>query len=84
MAIFIYSLCAFTALLCSGLLLRSYHKTKYRLLLWAGLCFVLQTVNNTLLVIDKLVPSTDFLTWRLLIALISMMFLIYGLIWDCE
>lgn len=85
MVILIYSLCAVTALVCTGLLLRGYYKTKYKLLFWAGLCFCLQTANNVLLVIDKaIVPSVDLLSWRLLIAVISLTLLIVGLIWDFE
>jgi hypothetical protein len=85
MAAYIYGLCAFTALLCSGMLLRAYFANKYKLLLWGGLCFVGLTINNIILIIDKLIiESIDFTTWRLVSALISMLILLYGLIWDTE
>lgn len=79
----IYTLCTMTSLLCAVLLLRSYSKSKHRLLFWAGICFVGITLNNILLVADKLIfPSVDLLTVRLLVALIALVFLLYGLIFD--
>lgn len=81
----IYSLCALTALLCAWLLLRAYRRNGYKLLLWGGLCFVGLTLNSILLIIDKLfIPHIDFLMWRLLLALASVMVLLYGLVWDSE
>jgi hypothetical protein len=85
MAAIIYGLCAVTALLCSYLLLAAYRRGRYRLLLWSGLCFAGLTLNNMLLVLDKLVfPAVDLSVSRTLIALLSMMILLYGLIWDSE
>lgn len=85
MAGIIYGLCALTAFLCAWLLLKAYHGSKYRLLLWGGLCFAGLTLSNSLLVIDKLVvPMEDLSAWRYLITLISMLILLYGLIWDSE
>jgi hypothetical protein len=81
----IYSLCALTALLCSWLLLRAYFNSKYKLLLWGGLCFVGLTLNNILLIIDKfVVPYVDLSVWRSLVALLSVIIFLYGLIWDSE
>lgn len=83
MSAVIYTLCAMTSLLCAVLLLRSFSKSKHRLLLWAGVCFVGITLNNLLLVADKLIfPDIDLLTPRLLVALIALFFLVYGLIFD--
>jgi hypothetical protein len=67
------------------LLLRAYARSRYRLLLWGGLCFVGLTLNNVLLIIDKLlVLYVDMYSWRLILALASLLVLIYGLIWDSE
>jgi len=83
MAAIIYTLCTLTSLICAVLLLRDYAKSKYRLLLWAGICFVGITLNNALLVTDKLiVQDVDLLTIRLLVGFIALMFLLYGLIFD--
>jgi hypothetical protein len=86
MAGLFYALCTLTALFCSWLLLRAYFRNRYKLLLWGGLCFVGLTINNGLLVIDKLVlgPDIDLFTWRLVVALIAMVILLYGIIWDAE
>jgi hypothetical protein len=84
-AAIIYFLCAFTAGLCAWLLLQAYRRGRYRLLLWSGLCFAGLTVNNALLVLDKIAfPAVDLSVPRTLVALLSMMILLYGLIWDTE
>ncbi|MGH8479982.1 MAG: DUF5985 family protein [Gammaproteobacteria bacterium] len=85
MAGIIYGLCALTALLCAWLLLQAYRRSRYRLLLWSGLCFAGLTLNNLLLVLDKVVfPGTELGTWRSAVGLISMIVLLFGLIWDTE
>jgi hypothetical protein len=85
MAVAIYSLCTLTALLCAYLLLQAYRRGGYRLLLWSGLCFAGLTLNNILLVIDKvLLPLVDLSVWRTLLSLTAMTILLYGLIWDTE
>jgi hypothetical protein len=86
MAAVIYSLCALAAAICAYLLLQAYRRGGYRLLLWSGLCFVGLTLNNILLVIDKIVLPTeaDLATPRILTALFAMMILLYGLNWDTE
>lgn len=81
----IYSLCTLTALLCAYLLLQAYRRGGYRLLLWSGLCFVGLTINNLLLVLDKLVfIDVDLSVWRTATALAAMTVLLYGLVWDTE
>ena len=54
MAPLFYGLCTLTALFCAVLLLRAYSRSRYRLLLWGGLCFAGLTLNNLLLITDKL------------------------------
>jgi hypothetical protein len=83
MAAAIYTLSALTALACTYLLLRAYFRGRYRLLLWSGICFAGLTLNNVLLVLDKLVfPLVDLSVWRTTVALLSMAVLLYGLIWE--
>lgn len=86
MAQIIYGLCALTALLCSWQLLKAYHTSRYKVLLWGGLCFAGLTFNGILLVFDKVifVTEVDLSLWRQGTALLSMMVLLYGLIWDTE
>lgn len=81
MAKIVYFLCAATACCCAWLLLRAYLKTHARMLLWSALCFGGLTVNNVLLVLDRLVlTAADLSTWRLVVALVSVMLLLTGLI----
>ena len=85
MAAIIYGTCALLALLCAVLLLLAYRRSRYRLLLWSGLCFVGLTVNNLLLIVDKLVyPDTDMAVSRSVVALVSLSLLLFGLIWDAK
>ena len=85
MAPIIYLLCAVAAFLCAVLLLRAYRRGRYRLLLWSGLCFAGLTLNNLILVIDKLVlTGADLSIWRTSVALLAMAVLLYGLIWEAE
>jgi hypothetical protein len=81
----IYALCALTSFLCTWLLLQAYARSRYKLLLWGGLCFAGLSLNNILLVLDKIFISWyDFSTWRIVTGLISFSILLYGLIWDKE
>jgi hypothetical protein len=81
----IYALCALASLSCAWLLLRGYFRNRHKVLLWSGLCFVALSVNNVLLVLDKVMfPDIDLLTWRLLAALCGPALLLYGLIWEEE
>ena len=86
MAAVIYGLCALTSFMCSWLLLGTYRRNRYRLLFWSGLCFAGLTVNNVLLVFDRIVfpTSVDLSTWRLLAAFVALLPLLYGLIWEEE
>jgi hypothetical protein len=86
MAGFFYSLCALTAALCAVLQLRAYYRSGYRLLLWGGLCFAGLALNNGLLVADKLIlpADVDLFDYRLVVALASLIVLLYGLIWDAD
>lgn len=79
----IYLLCAVTSLICAWLLLRSYRRTRFPLLFWSGLCFSVLAINNMILVLDKLVfPDVNFSMWRLSSALVALLLLLYGLIWQ--
>jgi hypothetical protein len=85
MAIAIYSLCAITSLISSWLLSRAYWRTKSRLLLWSAISFAGLALNNLTLWVDKLVlPDTDLSVLRTSIALIAMVILLYGLVWETE
>ena len=81
MAQTVYALCALTALACAWLLLRSYVVHRTRLLLWSGLCFVGLTLNNVLLVLDRVVfADVDLSILRHATSLVAMLLLVYGLL----
>jgi hypothetical protein len=83
MAAIIYLLCTLTCLACFGLLLRAWHASRSRLLFWSALCFAGLSLNNFLLVLDKLVfANIDLSTARLSAALLALVLLVYGLIWE--
>jgi hypothetical protein len=85
MAAVVYVLCFVTSLACAVLLFRGYAGTGARLLLWSGLCFVGQAINNAWLFADRILfPDTNLLTLRTLPALIGLVLLLYGLIWEAE
>ena len=85
MAALIYTLCALTCLVCAVLLLRGFQQSRMHLLLWSGLCFACLTASNLLLVVDRIVlPDVDLTFARLSAALVGMLLLVFGLIWEGE
>jgi Family of unknown function (DUF5985) len=85
MAAIIYSLCAIAALMCTILLFRAYRRSRSRLLLWSTIGFAGLTLNNLAVVLDKIVlPLVDLSILRHSIALIAMMLLLWGLIWEAQ
>ncbi|WP_426106186.1 DUF5985 family protein [Massilia sp. TSP1-1-2] len=78
-------LCTLTSLACAWLLLASYRRTGHRLLFWSGLCFAAMTVNNIPLTLDKaIIPDVYLPPWRLAAALIAVILLLFGLIYQKE
>jgi hypothetical protein len=84
MASVIYTLCALTSITCFVLLWRSWSASGARLLFWSALCFACLSVNNVLLVLDRVVTvvQTDFSLWRLVWAAGAVLLLLFGLIWE--
>ena len=82
---FVYALCALTAFACALLLLRARARGGSPLLLWSGLCFACLTINNALVVVDLIVfPDVNLFLVRNVVALLGMLLLLYGLIWESE
>ena len=84
MAAAIYSLCALTSIMCLVLLWRSWRESGARLLFWSALCFAALSVNNVLLVLDQVVfpIERDLTLARLLAALVAVLLLLFGLVWE--
>jgi hypothetical protein len=63
----------------------AYARTRHRLLFWSGLCFVMLTVSNILNIFDRFIlPNVDLVPARLATALVAVLLLIFGLIWEGE
>jgi hypothetical protein len=92
MAEAVYILCAVTSVAIAILLFRGYARSRARFLMWCALCFVGLAINNALLFVDKvLFPDVDLQfagistpVWRGLAALVGLLLLIWGLIWDSD
>jgi hypothetical protein len=83
MAEAIYVLCALTSLACAVLLARGHRRSRARLLAWSSGCFWLLALNNSLLFVDLVVvPSVDLALLRHVTALLALLLLLVGLIWD--
>ncbi|MBA3452992.1 MAG: hypothetical protein H0T42_07865 [Deltaproteobacteria bacterium] len=83
MAEVVYLLCAVTSIACVALLLRSYRNRPTQLLMWSTLCFVGLAVNNVLLFLDLVVvPESDLSVARSGSALVAVLLLLIGLIWE--
>jgi hypothetical protein len=86
MAEVVYILCMLTSAGCAFLLLRSYQRTRTRLLLWSSVCFIGLALNNLLLFIDLVVvpESISLLIVRNLTAFAALSTLVYGLVMDSD
>jgi hypothetical protein len=84
MAAMIYSLCALTSIMCFVLLWRSWRDSRARLLFWSALCFGALSVTNVLLVLDRVVwpVEVDLSLPRLVTALVAVLLLLFGLVWE--
>jgi Family of unknown function (DUF5985) len=79
----VYILGFLVALACGVLLMRGYVRGRKKLLLWSSLCFIGLSLSNFLVFLDLVIfPTRDLYSWRLLIAAVAMLFLLYGLIWE--
>jgi hypothetical protein len=79
----VYILSALISLACAVLLLRSFAQARTALLMWAAVCFLGLTLNNTLLFVDKVVATdVDLSLWRTIPALAGMLALVFGLLWE--
>jgi hypothetical protein len=82
----VYLLCMLSSGACLALLVRGYHRTRAKLLLWCSLCFVGLTLNNLFVVVDELVigPEIDLQPVRILFQLAALGVLIYGFVWEAD
>lgn len=78
-----YLLCAVTSVACAILLLRGYRTNRARLLYWSAWCFGALSLNNILLFVDLIVvPDLSLALVRSSVALVGMVLLLFGLVWE--
>jgi hypothetical protein len=83
MAEAVYLLCALVSVVCAVMLLNGYRANRTALLFWSSLCFIGLAANNVLLFVDLVIaPEVDLSLLRAWVALLAMMLLLYGLIWE--
>lgn len=81
----VYLLCLLTSATCAWLLVRSYTRSRTKLLLWSAACFVLLALNNLFVVADVVVfPTFDFGLLRALSAFGAVGTLLYGFISELD
>jgi hypothetical protein len=81
----VYLLCLLTSAACAWLLVRSYLKSRTKLLLWSAACFVMLALNNLFVVADVVVlPGFDLTLLRSLSALAGVGLLLYGFISELD
>ena len=84
-ATIVYFLCFATSAGCGALLVRSFLRTRAKLLLWTASCFVLLALNNFLVVLDMVVlPDVDLQFARLSANVAALATLIYGFVWEID
>lgn len=85
MAATIYLLCTVTAMICCVLLFRGYRQSQVQLLFWSGLCFAALSLQNLFLFLDMIVfPDVYLWPFRVVFALLAVLFLLFGLVWKSK
>ncbi len=84
-AAIVYLLCFATSTACAWLLYAGWRRSRARLLFWSSLCFLFLAANNLAVVLDLIfLPNVDLRLVRLLLALVALLVLLFGFIWDVE
>jgi hypothetical protein len=80
-----YALSFLAALACALLLTRAQRRHGMRLLFWSAVCFWGLTLTNALAILDVfVVPDVSLYSLRLLSGLLSMIVLVFGMVWESE
>jgi hypothetical protein len=81
----IYILCFLTCIGCAALLWRGFRRSRFRLLFWSSLCFVILGVANLLLFTDLvLYPGMSLIVLRNTVTLVAILVLIWGLVFESQ
>lgn len=81
----VYLLCLATSVICAGLLIRTYRRSRSRLLLWTAIAFAFLALNNLFLVLDMVVlANIDLRLLRHGSAAAAIVVLLYGFISESD
>lgn len=82
----VYTFCFVACAACAGLLVRSWLKTRTRLLVWVAASFTLLAANNFFLLVDTTLspPDLDLSPLRVASAVAAVAILVFGLVWEAE
>lgn len=81
----IYLLCVATSVVAALMLFRMWRRRGTRLLLWSCACFAGLALNNALLLVDLvIVPDVDLMLLRSSTVLVSVLVLVFGLVWESK
>jgi hypothetical protein len=79
----VYILCTITSLASAILLARAAWRPRGRLMFWSAIAFFGMSINNVLLYVDLLIgPHYDWSIYANVVALVSVLVLVYALIWE--
>lgn len=82
---FVYVLCFLACAACAILLVRSWRRSRVRLLAWSAAGFTFLAVANSLLLIDMVVvPELDLAVLRYLATLAGVSTLLIGFVWESD
>jgi hypothetical protein len=86
MASLVYFLCAATSGACGAFIFRQYRRQPSKFLFWMMVGFFVMFLSQILLVADLVFLPTeiDLSTLRAVVSLLSLIFMIYGFVWEAE
>lgn len=81
----VYALCLVASVICAGLLIQTWLRTRSKLLFWTALGFGLLAVNNLLLFADMVIfPMVDLWPYRQAALALAIGVFFYGFVWEIE
>lgn len=75
----VYGLGLVTAVICAVVVLLSWRRTRAPILFWTGISFVLLSINNVILLLDRVILlDVNFWPWRQVPTVFAVLVLLYG------
>jgi hypothetical protein len=81
----VYLLCLVTSVICAGLLIRAWRRSRTPFLMWCAVAFSLLALNNLFVVADMILfPDIPFWGLRQAAAFSAVAVLIYAFVWEID